>query len=349
MTLALGALASLSSIAAAQGFGQVGEPWASGAYAQQSRAQQVAYTQGIAGAEMPNGNLNAYGMGGAMQCSHCDGYSCDCGGCECGGYDCGGYDCGGYDCGECQGDCYGYGCEGTQYCGDCTSPCGAGAGMFYAEIQNTFLRTHVSDQVVGKLREKYEWSPRAVIGYETPSGLGARGRYWNYTRTTTTVDGTDAIRLDWDVIDVEGTNRFSTRHGDIIVGGGFRWADLKIADGDEDEVDTEMPGITFAIDGRSVLCRGRHAEIAGVVGARWSILGGDWEGDNDIIQETFDDNVTSREIYGGFELVCRKGNCDLYTRVVFEMQNWHSDALGENSATDSISLVGPAIHGGITF
>ena len=58
---------------------------------------------------------------------------------------------------------------------------------------------------------------------------------------------------------------------------------------------------------------------------------------------------SSHELYGGVEWVCRTGHCNFYTRAVFEMQNWHSDALGENSATDTISFVGPAIHGGVTF
>jgi hypothetical protein len=337
--VALGTLVSLASSAAAQGYGYMGGPGGQQGWNAGPGVQQIAYSEG--GAEQYPAELAEGGYSGGYSYDQCSGGGCS--GCDgyCGGGCCGDSGCYGGDC--CQG-----GCDCTNYCGDCGCNGNMHAGMCYAEIQNLFLRPHVNDQVVGKLREKYEWSPRAVVGYEAPSGLGARGRYWNYTRTTTTVDDTDSLRLDWDVIDVEGTSRFSTRHGDIVVGGGFRWADLKIVDSNDDEVDADMPGITFAIDGRSVICRGCRAEVAGVVGARWSLLGGDWEGDNNILAETFDDNVTAQELYGGFELVCHKNNCDLFARVVFEMQNWHSDAINENTDA-SIGFVGPAIHGGITY
>jgi hypothetical protein len=222
--------------------------------------------------------------------------------------------------------------------------------MFYAEIQNIFMRTHVSSDVIGKLREKYEWSPRVVMGYETPGGLGGRIRWWSYDRTTTTVDGTNALRVDLDVFDAEGTARFQSRRADLVIAGGFRYADFSLAEGDDPDIRADLPGITFAADGRMAICCLGRSQWSGVCGARWSLLGGDWEGeDNGMVESVFDDNVTVQEIYGGFEYLSRYGNYDLFARLVFEVQNWHSDALGNNSETDSIGFVGPAIHGGVSF
>jgi hypothetical protein len=111
-----------------------------------------------------------------------------------------------------------------------------------------------------------------------------------------------------------------------------------------------MPGLTFAADLRGTICKRCRTGWAGVCGARWSLLGGDWEGDdNDLIEETSDDNVVVQEIYGGVEFLWRHCTCDTYVRAVFEMQNWHSDAMDEESDIDSIGFCGPALHAGFTF
>src|SRR5690606_7807168 len=139
-----------------------------------------------------------------------------------------------------------------------------------------------------------------------------------------------------------------SKRADLVLAGGFRWANFKVED-DSDEADASLPGITFAADGRVLLCGGCRSQWSGVAGARWSLLGGDWEGDNALIEETFDDNVNVQEIYGGVEYVCHHGSCSMFARAVFEIQNWHSDAMGESSPTDSISFIGPALHGGIAY
>jgi len=345
--LALGALVSLTPFAAAQerGFGNVLEQWsaAQSTNTYDNGVEEAAYAgdgealeeEMIASDDQITDDLSR-GMNGS--CSACSSEGCSCDACQ-----------GGCD-GDCYGGCNSCDCDPTNYCGDCNGDCGAGCGMYYAELQNMFMRAHVSEDVVGKLKEKYEYSPRVVLGYEAPSGLGGRVRYWNYTRTTNTVNNNDSLRFDLDVIDAEGTSRFSTKRADLLLSGGFRWADMNVVEDDEDEVDAEMPGITFAVDARAGICGDCRSQWSGVCGARWSILGGDWEGDsNDVISPTFDDNLTTHEIYGGFEYLCHRCGYDLYARIVFEMQNWHSDALGETSATDSIGFVGPAIHGGISF
>jgi hypothetical protein len=269
---------------------------------------------------------------------------CGCSGdCTCGSSTCGG-GCGdGCLCGACGDGC---GCENC--CGDCCNG-EMNAGMYYAEVQNIFMRTHISSQVVGKVREKYEWSPRVVMGYESAGGLGGRVRWWNYSRTNSTLDTSDSLHVDLDVLDAEGTARFSSGRADLVIAGGFRYANFELAEDDE-EIAADLPGITFAADGRMAICCVGRTQWSGVCGARWSLLGGDWEGeDNGMVEAVFDDNVTVQEIYGGFEYLCHNCSYDFYARLVFEIQNWHSDALGENSATDSIGFVGPAVHAGISF
>ncbi|MEX0610970.1 MAG: hypothetical protein WD229_02515 [Pirellulales bacterium] len=239
----------------------------------------------------------------------------------------------------------GYG-EGG-YCEPCYQP---DAGMYYAEAQVMFLRAHVLEESLGKLSEKYEFTPRLILGYESPSGLGGRVRYWTYGRTTPNLDDPDDdLRLEFDVIDFEGTSRFRTTHTELVVAGGFRWAHID-TELDDESVDSNMPGITFAGDLRSTLCRGCRSQWSGICGARWSLLGGDWEGDaNGYIEPTRDDNVVVQEIYGGFEYLCHYSNYDLFARIIFEVQNWRSDALGESADTDSIGFIGPSVHVGAAF
>lgn len=281
-----------------------------------------------------------------------DSRGAECNSCHCSG--CGDGCAGDVSCGECPSGCCGFdGCASDCLgfdggCGDCANY-DMNAGMYYVEIQNMFMRTHLSSEAVGKLREKYEWSPRVVMGYEAPSGLGGRVRWWNYSRTNSTLDTSNNFHFDLDVLDIEGTGRFSSRRADLVIAGGLRYANFEISE-DDDEIAADLPGITFAADGRLAICCKGISQWSAVCGARWSLLGGDWEGDaNALIDDVFDDNVTTQEIYGGFEYLCHRCNYDLYARIVFEVQNWRSDVLGENSATDSIGFIGPAIHGGVSF
>jgi hypothetical protein len=356
---AIATAATLPAWAAANGFGfpNNASGWAGAQPGMQGGPIQQA---GYYGGGLPAGQPMSY-----------DG-SCGDGGCyggDCYGGDCYGGDCygGGGDVGCCEdsGCCEmggGYGGCGCGQCG-CNPCCCQHQGCYdnschetkksvcYAEVQNMFLRPHINEDAVGKLSEKYDWTPRFVVGFETPSGVGTRGRYFNYSQDVTILDngGVDELGLDFQVIDVEGTGRIRTTHADVVLSGGFRWANIEITE-DDDTIDSSMPGLTVAADGRTVFCRGCKSEWAGVAGARWSLLGGDWEGEeNDLVDEARDDNVVVHELYGGVEWVCRTRSCDFYTRLVFEMQNWHSDVIGENSATDSIGFVGPAIHGGVTF
>jgi hypothetical protein len=232
------------------------------------------------------------------------------------------------------------------------SPCSGNpplTGLYHVEAQLMWLRAHITESAVGKLSEKYELSPRFILSYEDPGGVGTRVRYWTYGRWTPNLDDPDdEIRFEMNVMDVEATSRFRTARTDLVLGGGMRWADMAIALDDE-EVQGDMPGLTVAADLRISLCCDRCHEWAVIGGARWSLLGGDWEGDGGFIDPVRDDNISVHELYTGVEYFCTCGDFDLYARLKYEIQNWHSDAFAEDAETDSIGFLGPGIECGITF
>jgi hypothetical protein len=246
-------------------------------------------------------------------------------------------------------------------CGSTCESCGAACGSLccdapsqrhvYAEAQLMALRAHVGESLVGKLRETYELSPRYVVGYENARGLGGRVRYWSYDRNTPELGrGGDHLLLDFDVVDIEGTTHFANKWMELILAGGFRWADVQmVANGLASRND--MPGGSVAVDFRGVICHDckRNLHWSSVGGIRWSIFGGDWEGpSNGVIDPTRDDNIVVHELYGGAELR-RHGKIDRYARLVFEVQNWRSDALAEETDISSIGFIGPRLDVGLSF
>jgi hypothetical protein len=217
----------------------------------------------------------------------------------------------------------------------------------YADVEFMALRPHFSEEVLGKLAEKYEFSPRFVFGVERNPGVGLRLRYWIFDRTTPNLQGGSELGVDFQVTDLEGTHRITFGRTNLTLAGGVRWADIQF-EVDDFTSRNDMPGATFATDVHSVICCKNWGEWAGVGGIRWSILGGDWEGSsNGLVAPTRDDNLTVQEIYGGAEYRYHYGRADLYSRLVMEAQNWRSDVLGLSTGVDSISFIGPGLYLGI--
>jgi hypothetical protein len=239
--------------------------------------------------------------------------------------------------------CSSCGCADTACNGFCFSPspccCDGGA---YASFEFLWLRPHVNEDWVGKLSESMKLSTRTVVGYENCCGLGARVRFWNYDHTIRLLDP-GAMGMEYDVLDLEATNRICFRSTDIMFGGGFRYAYVKLSDGDFTPVDIDAYGLTAAVDARTPLCTYCNNRVSWVYGARWSILGGDWEGDNDIIDTiggtntVRDDNLLVTELYTGVEYLFCYGGCDFFSRGTVEMQNWRSDVLGEPGIGNGIA------------
>jgi hypothetical protein len=234
-------------------------------------------------------------------------------------------------------------------CGDmCRNP--IGKRKITADVELMAQRTHFSEIPLGKLAEKYELSEKFILGVENPYGIGGRIRYWTYDRTTPNMQGGSDLRVDFDVIDFEGTTRFGNEYFDLTLSGGVRWADIKI-DIDQGRTRNDMPGASFGLDLRGLICHDceKVLDWRSISGARWSIFGGDWECSHGIIPPTRDDNLTVMEIYGGVECTCCCHGHEFYARVVMEAQNWRSDALGEAIGIDSMSFIGPGVNLGINY
>ena len=244
-----------------------------------------------------------------------------------------------------------YGGDGSMTYGGVPCNCEP-RGICYAEAEILALRAHYGETALGKLAEKYEASERTVIGVENPWGIGGRIRYWSYDRTTPIFGGvSNSIRFDFDVVDFEGTTRFATDRYDLVIAGGIRWADIKI-DIDSGRSRNDMPGGTMAADLRALICRDCDWDLEwhSITGARMSIFGGDWEGGaGGLITPSRDDNLTVFEIYVGVEVSHNVYGATVYTRLLFESQNWRSDALGRDTGVDSLSFIGPAWSLGVVY
>jgi hypothetical protein len=232
----------------------------------------------------------------------------------------------------------------------CQCECESVHGVYFVEVQNWWMRAHVMENARGKLSERFEYSPRIVIGYEDKDGIGGRIRYWHYDQVTENLtDPTLPIGFKMGVVDIEGTARFGTERAELVVSGGFRWTDARITLADA-PVASDMPGITFAADLRVILCRECRWEWASIAGARYSLSGGDWEGAaNGFLAPNHDDNVTVNEFYGGFEYIQHNKGYDAFARIAFEVQNWQSDVASQTAGADSINFMGPGVHVGLIF
>jgi hypothetical protein len=231
---------------------------------------------------------------------------------------------------------------------ECNDSCEGPGSVYYAEVEVMWLRAHLLEDAVGKLSEQYKWSPRVVAGYENAQGIGARGRWWHYGHETPILSGDD-IRFRFDVIDAEGTARFAMKKADLVVSAGARWADIEV-EFDDDAISTGAIGLTAAADVRREICAGCNSQWAAIGGIRLSTLGGDWDGSGGFIDDVRDDNIVCQELYAGFEYTQRtKAGHDIFMRLTFEMQNWHSDAFSQDAGADSVGFVGPGAHLGASF
>jgi hypothetical protein len=208
----------------------------------------------------------------------------------------------------------------------------------------------MSDQVVGKLSEDYEFSPRFILGFRNIGPLDGRVRYWHYARDTNVRGGGD-IRVEWDVLDLEAVHYFEGRRSQLALAAGIRFADAKLEDTNEADCGSDMVGLTMAADGLTPVLRMQNGYCGWVYGGRISILGGDWgtDPDSDFILGPFrDDNVFVSELYAGAELARCVGRATVRGRILFDMQNWRSDALA-NDGLESIGFIGPAVQLGADF
>ncbi len=238
-------------------------------------------------------------------------------------------------------------CDG---CGTCATAADSQPRL-YGAADLLFFRTRFTDDVVGKLSETYELSPRFTLGVDNLGDLGFRARYWTYGRDTNSLSGGD-IRLELDVLDLEATHRFAGRRSQVDLSAGIRWANFRLSDVENDQSATHPVGLTMAADGLTK-CFTDPGGYGGLVyGGRLSLLAGDWGGDDNSVfinHHVADDNVLVTELYAGAEIARKLGPATVHARAVFEIQNWRSDALAQQANIESISLLGPGLQLGAEF
>lgn len=144
----------------------------------------------------------------------------------------------------------------------------AGTGALFGDIEVTFLQPHISGSqaafglgAVGRLIDgDFQTGMRYILGYRNDSGVGVRGRFWQYDHSFTYLPPFEpavfGIRMD--VADTEITLDQRLRHWDMQVSAGLRYGRLEYSN----ETPTlfgvgtatfEGVGPTFALHGRRAI------------------------------------------------------------------------------------------------
>jgi hypothetical protein len=239
---------------------------------------------------------------------------------------------------------------------NCNQNCNSGSdgrAHFSADVELLFLRPRITEGPVGNLSQTYELSPRFILEARNGGGLDVRARYWHYGRSTDALsDGDGQVRLEFDVLDLEAVHRIEGRRSELSLAAGLRLANLQLTDTIDERCGSHQIGLTMAADGLVQLCCLQNGYCGWVYGGRFSILGGDWDGDDNSVfinREVADDNLLVSELYVGAECARKCGNCNVGGRVVFELQDWNSDALASFAGIQSIGFLGPALQVGVEF
>jgi len=240
---------------------------------------------------------------------------------------------------------------------------GSGAGATCADAQPNrarlsatvdllLLRPQVAEDSVGKLSEEYQFSPRLILGVRGIGNIEGRLRYWHYGKDSDVLDGNGDVKFKFDSLDIEALHRFKGARSELALSAGVRLAGIHLKDTDDEECGADFIGLTLAADGLSPLGLFPRGHFGLVYGGRLSILGGDWGGDDNslfINHQVRNDNVLVHELYAGVELARQCGIANVHARLLFEMQNWRSDALSGIADVESIGFFGPGLELGAEF
>ena len=206
-------------------------------------------------------------------------------------------------------------------CNTCNTPTEPQRAHLSADVEFLFLRPRITSETLGKLSETYEFSPRFILEARNGGNLDVRARYWHYGRDVNLLNDDD-IRLEFDVLDLEFVHRIEGRRSDLALAAGLRLAHLQLTDTFDERCGSDMVGLTAAADGLVQLGCFRGGYCGWVYGGRFSLLGGDWDGDDSsefISSEVSDDNVVVSELYTGVEVARRCGNMNVGGRLLFEI------------------------------
>ena len=158
----------------------------------------------------------------------------------------------------------------------------AGTGALFGDIEVTFLQPHISGSqaafglgAVGRLIDgDYQTGMRYVLGYRNDSGVGVRGRFWQYDHSFVYLPPFEPAVFGnrMDVADTEITLDQRLRHWDMQVSAGLRYGRLEYSN----ETPTlfgvgtatfEGVGPTFALNGRRAIGNSGFSFFGNVRGA----------------------------------------------------------------------------------
>jgi hypothetical protein len=221
-----------------------------------------------------------------------------------------------------------------------------------ADVELMWLRPQIAETTAGKLSEELQFSPRIILGLRGAGNFDGRIRYWRYDRESDVLGTDEDIRIKFEVFDFEAVHQFAARKSEITVSAGLRLARIHLSDLEDARCSTNLLGLTMAADGMTPLGNYPAGHLGLVYGGRLSILGGKWNTDGNsqfIDQRVRNDNVLVHELYGGVELARQLRAFDVHVRFLYEMQNWHSDALAQDGDLESIGVLGPAVQIGAVY
>jgi hypothetical protein len=221
-----------------------------------------------------------------------------------------------------------------------------------ADVQLNWLRPQVAELAMGKLSEKYEFSPTIFLGIRGAGNFDGRVRFWHYDHDVGVLGSDDDVRFRFNVLDIEAVHRFGGRRSEINLAAGIRLAGIHLTDINDQKCGADFIGLTMAADGLTPLGNFPNGHLGLVYGGRLSLLGGNWGGDDNCLfinQRVRNDNVVVDELYGGLEVERRFRVADVHARALFQMQNWKSDVLDQGAFIDSIGFFGPGLQLGAEF
>jgi hypothetical protein len=221
-----------------------------------------------------------------------------------------------------------------------------------ADVELMLLRPQIAETAAGKLSEHYQFSPRVILGLHGAGNFDGRLRYWHYDHDSDVLGADGDVRIKFDVLDIEALHRFSARKSELTLSAGLRLAGIRLTDITDQECNTDLIGLTMAADGMTPLGAFPGGHFGLVYGGRLSILGGHWDGDDNsqfVNERVRNDNVLVHELFAGVELARQLRAFDVHVRLLFEMQNWHSDVLAQNAGIESIGMFGPGLQLGAEF
>jgi hypothetical protein len=221
-----------------------------------------------------------------------------------------------------------------------------------ADVELMWLRPQIAETSAGKLSEELQFSARVILGLHGAGNFDGRLRYWRYDNASDVLGTDDDIHIKFNVLDLEALHHFAAGKSDITFSAGLRLARIYLTDVADARCSTNLLGLTMAADGMTPLGNYQGGHLGLIYGGRLSILGGKWNTDGAsqfIDEQVRNDNVLAHELYGGVEIARQLQAFDVHVRFLYEMQNWHSDALAQDAGLESIGMFGPAVQIGAIY